>query len=263
MRTEHEPHRAREWAESFGSDAERYDRARPRYPDALVEPDRRRQPRPRRPRCRLRHRHRRPAVPGGRLPGARGRCRRADGRLGAASGARGRGGDVRGLGSRGPSFDAVIAGQTWHWVDPVAGAAKAAQALRPGGRLAVFWNVFQPPPELATASPRSTAGLLPDLPAMHRGHARPGRVLGAVRQGGRRDAAGGRVRRTGAVAVRLGAALHPRRVAGSGADRSAAPASSRRHACRSCWRASAPPSTRSGGSFTMRYATVAATAARI
>jgi len=25
-----------------------------------------------------------------------------------------------------------------------AGAAKAAQALRPGGRLAVFWNAFQP-----------------------------------------------------------------------------------------------------------------------
>ena len=25
-------------------------------------------------------------------------------------------------------FDGVIAGQTWHWVDPVAGAAKAASA---------------------------------------------------------------------------------------------------------------------------------------
>ena len=44
----------------------------------------------------------------------------------------------------GRAFDAVIAGQARHWVDPVAGAAKAAQALRPGGRLAVFWNAFQP-----------------------------------------------------------------------------------------------------------------------
>jgi SAM-dependent methyltransferase len=51
----------------------------------------------------------------------------------------------------GRGFDAVVAGQTWHWVDPVAGAAKAAEALRPGGRLAVFWNVDQPPPELAEA----------------------------------------------------------------------------------------------------------------
>jgi SAM-dependent methyltransferase len=31
------PHRAREVAESFGSDPERYDRARPRYPEAMVD----------------------------------------------------------------------------------------------------------------------------------------------------------------------------------------------------------------------------------
>ena len=31
-----EPHQARRVAESFGTDAGRYDRARPRYPDALV-----------------------------------------------------------------------------------------------------------------------------------------------------------------------------------------------------------------------------------
>jgi SAM-dependent methyltransferase len=53
--------------------------------------------------------------------------------------------------SAGREFDAVIAAQAWHWVDPVAGAAKAARALRPGGRLAVFWNAFQPPPDLAEA----------------------------------------------------------------------------------------------------------------
>jgi SAM-dependent methyltransferase len=32
-----ESHQAREIAESFGSDADRYDRARPRYPGALVD----------------------------------------------------------------------------------------------------------------------------------------------------------------------------------------------------------------------------------
>ena len=36
--------------------------------------------------------------------------------------------------SAGRTFNTVIAGQAWHWVDPVAGAAKAAQVLRPGGR---------------------------------------------------------------------------------------------------------------------------------
>jgi SAM-dependent methyltransferase len=51
----------------------------------------------------------------------------------------------------GREFDAVIAAQAWHWVDPVAGAAKAARALRPGGRLAVFWNAFEPPPDLREA----------------------------------------------------------------------------------------------------------------
>ena len=45
----------------------------------------------------------------------------------------------------GRQFDAVVAGQAWHWVDPVAGARRAAQALRPGGRLAVFWKQLPAP----------------------------------------------------------------------------------------------------------------------
>jgi hypothetical protein len=36
-------------------------------------------------------------------------------------------------------------------VDPVRGAARAAEALRPDGRLALFWNVAQPPAEVAEA----------------------------------------------------------------------------------------------------------------
>jgi len=66
--------------------------------------------------------------------------------------------------SAGRTFDAVIAGQTWHWVDPVAGAAKAAEVLRPGGRLALFWNVFQPTPEVAKAFAEAHSRVLPDMP---------------------------------------------------------------------------------------------------
>ncbi len=66
------------------------------------------------------------------------------------------------------AFDAVIAGQTWHWVDPVAGAGKAAQVLRPGGRLAVFWNVAQPPPEVGEACSAVYRRVLPDLPVYRR-----------------------------------------------------------------------------------------------
>src|ERR1700749_2517086 len=35
--SERQLHRLRQVAESFGVDAERYDRARPRYPDALIQ----------------------------------------------------------------------------------------------------------------------------------------------------------------------------------------------------------------------------------
>jgi SAM-dependent methyltransferase len=62
----------------------------------------------------------------------------------------------------GRAFDAVVAGQAWHWVDPVAGAAKAAQALRPGGRLALFWNVFDPPSDVAEAFAEVYRRVLPD-----------------------------------------------------------------------------------------------------
>lgn len=38
--------------------------------------------------------------------------------------------------------DLVCSGQAWHWVDPDVGYARAAALLRPGGRLAVFWNSY-------------------------------------------------------------------------------------------------------------------------
>ncbi|HEX9623462.1 MAG TPA: class I SAM-dependent methyltransferase [Streptosporangiaceae bacterium] len=146
-RSEQQPHQSRQIAESFGTDPDRYDRARPRYPDALID-----------------------AIVAG-SPGrdvldvgcgtgivarqfqSRG-CRvlgvEVDERM--AELARQTGVEVEvskfeDWGAAGPLrvFDAVVAGQAWHWVDPVAGAARAAHVLRPGGSLAVFWNVFQPP----------------------------------------------------------------------------------------------------------------------
>jgi len=66
--------------------------------------------------------------------------------------------------SGGRAFDVVIAGQAWHWVDPVAGAAQAAQVLRPGGRLAVFWNSFRPPAGVGEAFSEVHRRVLPDSP---------------------------------------------------------------------------------------------------
>lgn len=143
-------HTDRTRAESFGNQAERYDRSRPIYPDALFD-----------------------AVLG--PPGApvrvldvgcgTGIAARLMAKRGAkvlgvevdprmAEVARRRGVDVElapfeRWDPRGRQFDVVTAGQAWHWIEPVAGAAKAAGVLRPGGQLAVFWNIGQLPDGLA------------------------------------------------------------------------------------------------------------------
>ena len=49
-------------------------------------------------------------------------------------------------------------------MDPIAGAAKAAEVLRPDGRLAVFWNAAQPPPDVAEAFAAVYRRVKPDLP---------------------------------------------------------------------------------------------------
>lgn len=157
-------HLHRELAQSFGADAGRYDRARPGYPDALVDTI----------------------------------ARRLTGRsildVGIGTGIsavpfRDRGFDVLGLDpdprmaelarakgfavelgrfeewdAAGRLFDAVIAGQSWHWVDPAVGAVQAAAALRAGGILTVFWNAARPSPDLAAEFARVFASLDTGLP---------------------------------------------------------------------------------------------------
>ncbi len=151
-------------AESFGSDVERYDRARPRYPQALVD-----------------------RIVGVRPgPGARvldvgcgtGIAARqfeaagckvlgvdADARMADLARHRGLEAEVAAFEAWDPAgreFDAVVSGQAWHWIDPVTGAAKAAQALRPGGLLALFWNVGRPLPELAESFAEVYHRAMPD-----------------------------------------------------------------------------------------------------
>ena len=43
------------------------------------------------------------------------------------------------------SFDVVAAATSFHWVDPDVGLRRAAEALAPGGWLALWWNVFGDP----------------------------------------------------------------------------------------------------------------------
>ncbi|MGO9784933.1 MAG: hypothetical protein ACLPKE_05185 [Streptosporangiaceae bacterium] len=58
----------------------------------------------------------------------------------------------------------MIAAQSWHWVDPVTGAAMAAQVLRPSGRLAIFGHVYEPPIEVAEPFAAAYRRVVPDSP---------------------------------------------------------------------------------------------------
>ncbi|WP_232662902.1 class I SAM-dependent methyltransferase [Pseudonocardia sp. TRM90224] len=167
MPTLPEPHRHRDTAESFGTNAARYDRTRPSYPDAMVAAIVAAGPGPGvldvlDVGCGTGISSRQFVAAGCRMLGVD-----ADPRM--AEFARGTGLDVEvarfeDWEAAGRTFDLVVAGQTWHWVDPVAGAAKAATVLRPAGRLAVFWNVAQPPEEVAEAFAEVYRRVLPDSP---------------------------------------------------------------------------------------------------
>ena len=159
-----QPHHARQVAESFGSDAERYDRTRPRYPHALVERIVAASPGPDvlDVGCGTGIVARQFQAAGCRVLGVDPDPRMAD--FARRKGLEVEVATIETWESSGRTFDAVIAGQAWHWVDPVAGAATAAGVLRPGGRLAVFWNVFQPSPDLAEAFAAVYRRVLPDSP---------------------------------------------------------------------------------------------------
>ncbi|MEV6488603.1 class I SAM-dependent methyltransferase [Actinoplanes sp. NPDC051633] len=159
-----EPHEQRQMAESFGVDADRYDRARPRYPAALIDRIVATAPG-------------REVLDVGVGTGIAARqlrdagCRvlgvDVDARMAEVARRHGIEAEVARFeewAGDGRSFDAVVAGQTWHWIDPAAGARRAAAVLRPGGVIAVFWNAFQPTTELAEALTGAHQEALPDLP---------------------------------------------------------------------------------------------------
>jgi SAM-dependent methyltransferase len=162
--SEDEPHQHRQIAESFGSDAERYDRARPRYPDPMVERIVAASPGPDvlDVGCGTGIEARQFQAAGCMVLGVEPDARMAD--FARRTGVEVEVATFETWESAGRAFDAVIAGTAWHWVDPVAGAAKAAQVLRHGGRLAPFHHVFQSPPEVMEALAKVYRRMVPDSP---------------------------------------------------------------------------------------------------
>jgi len=138
-------HRNRIRAGSFGVDAEQYDRARPTYPKEMVEL--------------LVSDHPRTVLDVGCGTGIAARLF-ADGerqviglepdpRMAAVARQRGvyvEEGTFEEWSAGERRFDLLVAGQSWHWVEPYAGAAKAVEVLRPGGRVGLFWNQSFPTP---------------------------------------------------------------------------------------------------------------------
>ncbi|OBA58471.1 methyltransferase type 11 [Mycobacterium sp. 1100029.7] len=162
--SDRQPHLLREVAESFGVDADRYDRARPRYPDALIQ------------RviagspgtefldigCGTGIGARQYRAAGIQVLGVDPDLRMAE--VARRSGIEVEIGNFETWDAAGRTFDAVVAGQAWHWVDPVLGATKAARLLRPQGLLALYWHVFDPPSEIADAFEDVLERVAPDAP---------------------------------------------------------------------------------------------------
>jgi SAM-dependent methyltransferase len=137
-------------AESFGAIAELYDRVRPSYPSALLDALLVERP------ARVEGPTRALDVGCGtgivaELLAQRG-CEvlgvEVDERMAAIARARGIDVEVAPFerwDARGRRFELLTSGQAWHWVDPVAGAERAADVLERDATLGLFWNFGSPP----------------------------------------------------------------------------------------------------------------------
>jgi SAM-dependent methyltransferase len=140
-------HRNRERASSFGDNAELYDATRPRYPTALIDELSARTPE------RVLDVGCGTGILGGALVdrGLSVLGVEPDARM--AELARHRGltvepGTFEAWEPAARTFDLLVAGQAWHWVDPVEGAQKAARIVALGGRVALAWNHASLPDDL-------------------------------------------------------------------------------------------------------------------
>ncbi len=149
-------------AESFGAVAQLYDRARPTYPPALVDG--------------LLAGGARTVLDVGCGTGIAGALLAARGcdvlgveidpRMAAVARCKGLEVEVASFEAwedRGRRYDLLISAQAWHWIDPRAGAIKAAEVLFAGGGIGLFWNIGHPPAQVRDRLVPIYRRLEPDL----------------------------------------------------------------------------------------------------
>ena len=65
----------------------------------------------------------------------------------------------------GRTFELVVAGMSWHWVDRAEGSVKAGSVLVPGGEFAALWNFFDLPDDVRQALLPAYERHAPTLPS--------------------------------------------------------------------------------------------------
>ena len=136
----------------FDQEAERYDRCRPRYPDAVI--DELLGPEPSGLEvldvgCGTGIAARPMAERGAKVLGVELAPRMAE--IARRHGIEVEIGEFEAWDAAGRRFDRVTSAQAWHWLDMVAATAKAASLLRPGGSLGLIWSGGAHPDDLADA----------------------------------------------------------------------------------------------------------------
>jgi SAM-dependent methyltransferase len=146
----------------FDEQAERYDRCRPMYPDALI--DELLGPEPAGldvldVGCGTGIASRQMAERGAKVLGVELAPRMAE--IARSHGIDVELGAFEGWDADGRTFDRVTSAQAWHWLDLPLATSKAASLLRPGGRLCLIWNAGCQPDDLADALEEVYASVVP------------------------------------------------------------------------------------------------------
>jgi SAM-dependent methyltransferase len=149
-------------AGSFGEDALLYDRSRPSYPDAMIDELVRGSP------------HAILDVGCGTGISTRAFSTRGlnvlgiepDARMAAVATGHGlvvEGDTFEAWDPSGRTFDLLVCGQSWHWVDAAVGPSKAAGLVVPFGKVALFWNHGTQDQELSDAFHRVYDEIAPGM----------------------------------------------------------------------------------------------------